>query len=103
MRSKRWAVIILGAGWTVFLLVGLSYAALVQWMGDLDCEASVGDSNYGSRGWSALPPGPTCTFTRELNGFARVDGPTPVMTVWLVVLALGAVAYLALVRRPRRG
>lgn len=102
-RNTRWAVIIVGSAWTVLLLAGLAHGALIEMMGDSRCEATVGDSNYGAHGWSTLPPGPTCTFTTEVNGFARVDGPTPVMTVWLAVLALGALAYLALVRRHQHG
>lgn len=101
-RRNRWLAIIAIAGWMAVLVVGLVYAAQVQWLGDLGCEASLGDSNYGTHGWSAFPPGPTCTYTRRLNGFAQVDGPTPVMTIWLVALALGALVSIALLRRSRR-
>ena len=101
-RRRRWVAIAAVAGWTAVLGLGLLHAAGVEWMGDLGCEANVGDSNYGAHGWSTLPPGPTCTYTQRMNGFDRVDGPTPVMSIWLLGLALGAIVCLALVRRARR-
>lgn len=61
-------------------------------------------SNYGTLGWSVLPPGPTCTWTVEANGFDKVQGPSPVMSVWLITLiVLGIVARrLALASRTER-
>lgn len=99
---RRGLAIVAVAGWAAVLLFGLLYAGLIQLVGDAGCEAGVGDSNYGTRGWSVVPPGPTCEYTQEMNGFARVDGPTPIMSLWLGGLVLGVFGYLVLVRRARR-
>jgi hypothetical protein len=99
---RRWLIAVAVAGWTVLLLLGLAVVAERQWIGDLGCEASTGDSNYGTHGWSVLPPGPTCTYTRDLNGYDQVDGPTPAMSIWLAGLAIGGVICVTLVRRSSR-
>jgi hypothetical protein len=88
--------------WTAVLFVGFVHAALAQFLGSSACEASPGDSNYGEFGWSLLPPGPTCTFTEEANGFAEVRGPGPYMSVWLFVLVVGGWVCVRLFRRARR-
>lgn len=98
----RLLALVAAAGWSAILLFGLAYAAFVNYMGELGCAASAGDSNYGRRDWSVLPPGPTCTYTSDLNGFDRVDGPTPIMFIWIVGLVLGAAVCLALLSRSRR-
>lgn len=85
--------------WSGTLALGLAYAGFLQLGGDTSCEASPGESNYGTFGWSVVPPGPTCTFTEELNGFDEVRGPTPVMSIWLLVLLVGALVVVPLVRR----
>jgi hypothetical protein len=90
------------AGWLAVLSIGVLWGVFVSWTGDLGCESAPGSSNYGALQWSVVPPGPTCVFTEEVNGFAHVDEPTPVMSVWLVVLVLGTFVCLTLIRRARR-
>jgi hypothetical protein len=73
------------------LIAGLAYGALVQLIGDAQCEPFEGGSDYGKMRWSAWPLGPTCTFTADVHGFDAMRGPHAVMSAWLVVLAIGAV------------
>ncbi len=87
-------------GWSGTLLVGLAYAGVLQLLGDANCEPTPGSSTYGEFGWSLMPPGPTCTFTAEVHGFDEVRGPTPVMTIWLVAVVIGAGACMYLLRSP---
>ena len=72
-------------------VVGVLYGLLLQFVGDQACPTPGRDSDWGSLSWSVLPPGPRCTWTEELNGVDRVEGPGPVMSIWLVTLALGLV------------
>lgn len=88
--------------WAIALVVGLGYAILINDMAELYCEPIAGSSDYGAFASSIIPPGPTCTFTEAVHGFDAVRGPSPVMSVWLVSLALGAMWILLLLRRPRR-
>lgn len=104
-RASRtgWGLAWLAGGmWAAVLLIGLAYAAFINNTGDLGCNATTGGSNYGQFGWSVSPPGPTCTYTANLNGFDSVVGPTPVMSVWLVALVAGGIAVVSLIRRSRR-
>jgi len=104
-RGGRWGrrmlAYIATAAWTVVLLAGLGYGALVQHLGDAYCEPFEGSSQYGELRWSAFPPGPTCTFTADVHGFDAVRGPYPVMSTWLLVLAVGGAVCIVLVRRSR--
>ena len=78
---------------------GLPYGARLEQVGDINCQAADGDYVYGEFGWSTNPPGPTCTFTAADHGFDEVRGPSPVMSVWLALLAAGAVTSVAVVLR----
>jgi hypothetical protein len=88
--------------WVIALVVGLGYAILVNDMAELYCEPIAGSSDYGAFAWSIVPPGPTCTFTDAVHGFDEVRGPTPVMSVWLLALAAGAMWILPMLTRSRR-
>lgn len=92
-----WAV----AGWWLVLLTGIGHGAMVLLIGDAYCEPFEGSSTYGTLRWSALPPGPTCTFVAEFHGFDAVRGPYPVMSIWLAVLAIGGALCVALLRASR--
>ena len=81
--------------WLAVLVVGVAYGVLVNDMGELYCEPVEGSSDYGDFAWSVLPPGPTCTFNASVHGFDGVRGPTPVMSVWLATLAVGALVSVA--------
>ena len=71
--------------------VGIGWAAMIGAVDDTYCER--GDSNYGELSWSRLPPGPVCSWTEQRNGFTGTDGPTPVMSIWLLtLLVLGFIA-----------
>jgi len=87
-------VVVAATAWFAVLLMGLGYAVLLQLLGDAACSLDPSGSNYGELGWSVVPPGPTCTFTHELHGIDEVRGPTPVMSVWILVLVAGAVALV---------
>lgn len=78
---------------------GCAYGARLEQVGDINCQAADGDYTYGSFGWSTVPPGPTCTFTRAAHGFDEVRGPSPVMSVWLALVAAGAATSAVLVIR----
>jgi hypothetical protein len=87
--------------WAVVLVAGLGYGAMIQLLGDAYCKPFEGGSDYGELRWSALPPGPTCRFTADVHGFDEVRGPYPVMSAWLLVLAVGGVLCIALLRKSR--
>lgn len=94
-RQVAWTLLFL---FTVALaLVGIAYAVLLNDV--LACPTPGRDSEWGRLSWWVLPPGPRCTFTEELNGVDRVDGPGPGMSIWLAALATFA---LVLVRGYRR-
>jgi hypothetical protein len=80
---------IIGAGGLVFIAA----------QGSLGCELQATDSNYGRRSWSAVPPGPVCTYTTEVNGVDTVDGPSPVTSLWLLTLLMLAIAFVFSLRR----
>lgn len=86
--------VVLGLGWLAVAGIGVAYAVMLQLLGDAGCEPTPGSSTYGTFEWSILPPGPTCTFTMVPHGFDAVRGPTPVMSIWLLVLAVWAVAIV---------
>lgn len=83
------------------LLVGCAYGASLEQVGDINCQAAEGEYTYGEFGWSTVPPGPTCTFTRAEQGFDEVRGPTPVMSVWLALVVAGAATTAVMVLRAR--
>ena len=86
--------------WIVLAVVGAIGIAAVDVLGDAGCEKS--ESNYGKLSWSTIPPGPVCTWTTEVNGFDEVDGPSPVMSIWLVALTVLGAGSIWLVWRARR-
>lgn len=88
--------------WMVVLVAGVAYGLMINDMGELACEPTPGSSDYGEFAWSLNPPGPTCTFTEALHGFDEVRGPTPVMSVWILVVVVGGVVCFELLRRSRR-
>jgi hypothetical protein len=90
--------------WVGLVAIGSAWIVYVQVAGDLRCQHPLaGDSLYGELRWSKWPPGPTCTWTKEAVGFDDVRGPSPVMSIWLVAVAvLGLVAVL-MVRRAWQG
>ena len=101
------------AGWTgvgafsafvcvVVTILGLGGLLLINFEGDLGCELSGSDSNYGELTWSLVPPGPACTFTSEVNGVDKVDGPSPVTSIWLVLVSSSAVFSVWALLRARR-
>lgn len=102
-HSSLWRTllrVLLAGIWVFVLLVGVLYATEVA-DSDSNCPVSPEVSTYGTAGWSVLPPGPTCTFTAEAHGIDEVRGPTPVMSVWLGLLGLGAVVFVATSPRVR--
>lgn len=88
-------------GWFCVLLIGLAGAMLILVLDWGYCER--GDSVYGELRWSLLPPGPTCTWTLEADGFDARQGPTAVMSIWLATLVAGGLIAWLLVRRARFG
>lgn len=94
----------LAVAWLLTLAAGMGYALLVQLRGSTYCEPSEGSSQYGDLSWSVLPPGPTCRFSQEVHGFDATRGPTPVMSIWIAALLLGAcvILVLALIARGSR-
>jgi hypothetical protein len=83
----------------VVLLVGCAHGARLGQVGNINCQAANGDYVYGEFGWSTIPPGPTCTFTTADHGFDEVRGPSPVMSVWLALLAAGTATSVAVMLR----
>lgn len=83
------------------LFVGCAYATNLEQAGDSNCQVTQGDYTYGEFGWSTIPPGPTCTFTQAEHGVDEVRGPSPVTSVWLALVAAGAVAIVT-VRRSEQ-
>lgn len=77
----------------VTFLVGALWMAFIGVSASTYCER--GDSNYGALTWSKLPPGPVCTWSDQTHGGASTTGPTPVMSVWIIVMILlGVVAVI---------
>lgn len=95
------SVVLIGLAWFIIAAIGTAYGWLVWDMGEMYCPVEQGASTYGELSWSILPPGPVCTFTAEVHGFDEVRGPYPVMSIWLVVLVVGAVAFVIARRRAR--
>jgi hypothetical protein len=79
-------------------IIGAGGLAFIAAQGPLGCELQGTDSNYGRRSWSAVPPGPVCTYTTEVNGVDKVDGPSPVTSLWLVMLLMLAIAFVVSLR-----
>ncbi|MGB6059327.1 MAG: hypothetical protein WBF71_13805 [Microthrixaceae bacterium] len=100
IKRRGWLTTLWILAWSGTLLVGLAFAWLLDNLGDSNCEPTPGSSTYGKFGWSLIPPGPTCTFTAEVHGFDQVRGPSPVMTIWLAVLVIGAGVGVHLLRSP---
>ncbi len=98
-------LVLLISVWVLFLVIGVGYAAMVILLGSAYCEPFEGSSQYGELRWSLWPPGPTCSFTKSVHGFSETRGPTPVMTMWLVGLAVGLCLVIVLIawrHRTRR-
>ena len=88
-RRRIWALVVLAT--LGLAVIGGLYGLLLQFVGDMACPTPGRDSEWGTLSWSVLPPGPRCTWTEELNGIDRVEGPGPVMTAWLLTLAVAVV------------
>lgn len=101
-KSFTVAVGVAAVAWFMLLVGGLAYAAYLQDLGSAFCVPFEGSSQYGEFRWSILPPGPTCSFTMSVHGFDETRGPTPVMSIWIVVLALGLLTTIALLAEVRR-
>ena len=101
LRSTSHLGLRLLIGTLVVLFVSSAYGARLEQVGDINCQATDGDYTYGEFGWSTVPPGPTCTFTEADHGFDEVRGPTPVMSVWLALVAAGAATTAAIALRER--
>lgn len=104
MRGRRrfvWGLLAVVSivSWVGVALVGLAGLTLIGLEGDLGCDLSGADSNYGTLSWSALPPGPVCTYTVDENGVGKVDGPSPVTSIWLLTLVGLGVGATWTVRR----
>ncbi len=93
------AAVVAGTLWVAVAIVGLGWGAVVQVLDDGYCEKV--DSNYGKLSWSVVPPGPVCTWAADANGVDEVEGPSPVMSVWLVSLGVLGGVTVWLVRRAR--
>ena len=93
------------AAWVLVLLLSVGYVALVHLLGEEYCEvfegSSIFENNavYGELRWSALPPGPTCTFTKDVHGFDEVRGPYSFLSIWLGALVVGGALCIAVLRR----
>lgn len=101
MAGARMLRVVVAVGltisWMAIAIVGLGWAALIDFLGDTYCER--GDSNYGELSWSRLPPGPVCSWTEQRNGFTETYGPTPVMAIWLLALLVLGFIALRFIRR----
>lgn len=95
------SVVLIGLAWFIIAAIGTAYGLLVWDMGELYCPVEQGASTWGELSWSILPPGPVCTFTADVHGFDEVRGPYPVMSIWLLVLVVGAIAFVVARRRAR--
>jgi hypothetical protein len=74
-------------GWLFLAMftLALGVGGAFFWLGyDTTCEAARGDSNYGRAGWSWWLPGPTCVWTKDVNGFDGVRAATPWWSVWAI-------------------
>lgn len=103
LEGADWSssVVVIGLAWFIIAAIGTGYGLLVWDMGEMYCPIEQGLSTYGELSWSILPPGPVCTFTPDVHGFDEVRGPYPVMSIWLLVLVIGAVAFVVARRRGR--
>jgi hypothetical protein len=88
-------------GWAFVLVIGLAWLILILGLDWGYCGR--GDSTYGELSWSLLPPGPTCTWTKEADGFDAHQGPTAVMSLWLLSLLAGGLVARLLVRTAQFG
>ena len=88
-------------GWVSLLLIGLAWLMLILGLDWGYCDR--GNSAYGELRWSILPPGPTCTWTTEADGVDAHQGPTAVMSIWLVTLLVGGLVTWLLLRMARFG
>lgn len=100
----RWWKVLAGAVafWSMFS-VGLLVADRAIFADDLSCPTTLvdgtSDSNYGTASWSWLPPGRTCTWTKEHNGIEAREGPTDTHAITLGIAAAGLVMVAATRRR----
>lgn len=95
------SAILIGLAWLAVAAIGVAYGLHVWRTGDVYCQVAPKVYDYGELSWSVLPPGPVCTFTADAHGFDGVRGPYPVMSIWLLVLVVGAVAFVVARRRAR--
>jgi hypothetical protein len=85
----------------VVLFAGCAYGARLEQTGAINCQVAEGDYIYGEFGWSTVPPGPTCTFNEAEHGVDEVRGPSPAMSVWLALVAVGAATTAVIALRER--
>lgn len=98
-RSRSNLLSGLVALWIGAVVIGVGGFSFTVFLGDLGCEARVGDSNYGVQTWSWVPLGHGCKWTRADNGFDGTKGPGPLPSVYVGAIAIGAVALYAQGRR----
>ncbi len=89
----------LAVGWAGLLSIGLAWASYVIVTGPLYCEHPTESSKYGDLSWSILPPGPQCSWASGHG--TEVQEPTPVMSIWLVLLLVLGGLTLWVARRGR--
>jgi hypothetical protein len=87
--------------WIAWVSTGVLGIAAVRELGDLGCEHETSDSNYGELSWSALPFGPVCTWTIEVNDVDDRDGPSILGSIWVLGVLAGPAVYV-LLGRPLR-
>lgn len=74
----------LAVGWAGLLLIGLARASYLVATDPLYCEHPTESSRYGDLSWSIVPPGPQCSWGSGHD--TEVQEPTPIMSIWLVLL-----------------
>lgn len=105
-RSKRLTALAVGILWCTIATPGLVGALLISYSEPVYCAAptDAGGSVYdiGELSWSVVPPGPRCTWTNRPGGIDRTQGPSPVWSMWvLILLVLGSLGMRALCRSIR--
>jgi len=108
-RSRIGALPIVFAAWVVVLLGGLAALAVTDASGSCAVgNAAVEDAGldptagvlYGDVEWQALPFGPSCVA--DVDGQTVTSGPGVLPSVWVAVVAAGAVCLIWLLARSDR-
>jgi hypothetical protein len=85
--------------WLALALWGLTAYAMTEQFDSAACPHPT--IEYGPPGeltWSALPPGPVCTW-RNPDGSSTREGPGYGMTAWIVAVVVGAYVVTRMIRR----